>query len=102
MQMIFDNTPTESHMRRLLTAHALFYLFDRRRNGPLPPEWEQVLRNGGEIGWAMISMLSEWKWVMGGNVPPMRIKNRQAFHESIVIDLDPPVKEEDVEQPLSF
>lgn len=26
-------------------------------------------------------MLADWKWVIGENVPTMKIKARQAFHE---------------------
>ncbi|KAM7220546.1 hypothetical protein V8F06_004135 [Rhypophila decipiens] len=78
----FDNTTPDSHMRRLLIAHALFYLFGKKRRGaPLPTAWEEVLSNNGEIAWAMIKMLSDWKWVMGSNVPDMKIKARQEFHE---------------------
>ncbi|KAK3314901.1 hypothetical protein B0H66DRAFT_627692 [Apodospora peruviana] len=81
----FENTPADSHMRRLLIAHSLFHLFGTKRldRRPLPPDWEKILRQSGEVGWEMIKMLSDWQWIMGRNVPIMRIKPRQEFHERI-------------------
>ncbi|KAK0708958.1 hypothetical protein B0T26DRAFT_388015 [Lasiosphaeria miniovina] len=85
VQYVFANTDAKSHMRRLILAHALFYLFGRKRRGDvLLAEWEDVLKANGEIGWSMISMLADWRWVMGINVPGMKIKPRQDFHEPLV------------------
>ena len=82
IQYAFEHTLPDSHMRRLLVAHALFYLFGKKRRGaPLPPAWEEVISRNGEIAWAMTKMLSDWKWVMGTNIPDMKIKARQEFHE---------------------
>ncbi|KAM7187895.1 hypothetical protein V8F20_010764 [Naviculisporaceae sp. PSN 640] len=82
IQYCFENTAPDSHMRRLLVAHALFYLFGKKRlTTPLPAAWEEVISKNGEIAWSMVKMLSDWKWVMGVNVPHMKIKARQDFHE---------------------
>lgn len=91
IQYAFENTLPDSHMRRLLIAHALFHLFGKkRRSAPLPPAWEDVISQNGEIAWAMVKMLSDWKWVMGSNVPDMKIKARQEFHEKPFVP-PPPV-----------
>ena len=91
VQMLFSNTSDDSPMRRLLVAHIIFYLFGKKRgDAPLPVEWEHVLSSSGRIGWAIVKMLSDWNWVMGRNIPPMRIKTRLAFHEQVdPVDPDP-------------
>ncbi|KAK5658613.1 hypothetical protein OQA88_2006 [Cercophora sp. LCS_1] len=95
---VFNSTPEDSHLRRLLIAHTLFYIFDKRRgNKPLPEEWEAVMRGNGEIAFTLIRMLADWNWVMGGNVPPMKIRSRQSFHEPLPQDCTI-VKKEDIDE----
>ncbi|KAK3943578.1 hypothetical protein QBC46DRAFT_420037 [Diplogelasinospora grovesii] len=95
VRYIFDHTPPESPMRKLLIVHAMLYLFSKKRRAVprtilLPDEWEETITQSGDIGWAMIKMLSEWKWTMGsgGNVPEMKIKHRQEFHEVVPVMLE--------------
>jgi len=96
VQQVFENTPPDAHMRRLLIAHALFYLFSKKpATVGLPEDWAEVMQSSGQVGWAMVSMLNEWRWEMGVNVPPMKIKTRQSFHEPVYIDLDGGVKHEE-------
>ncbi|KAK1754348.1 hypothetical protein QBC47DRAFT_447256 [Echria macrotheca] len=85
VKVVFDNTPPHSQLRRLLIAHCAFWLFSRRRgDSGLPEEWEEVLQGDGVIGFSILQMVADWRWVMGGNVPPMRIETRQSFHEVLV------------------
>jgi hypothetical protein len=90
VQLVFDNTPEGSPMRRLLTAHLLFYLFNKHRHdiGQLPAQWEEVMTHDPVVTFAMMKMLAEWGWGIGTNVPPMKIKQRQSFHDPIVVDDD--------------
>lgn len=87
VRFVFDHTPEESQMRRLLVVSILFYLFNRKDKnlsgnpGGLPAEWEEVLRANGSIGWELIKMLNSWKWIMGQPCPAMTIKKRCSFHE---------------------
>ncbi|KAK3304198.1 uncharacterized protein B0T15DRAFT_232436 [Chaetomium strumarium] len=84
VKYIFDNTEPGAPMRRLLTAHLLFFLFSKsRRNSPLPGDWVEVLSKDAAIGFAMIQMLAEWNWVMGDNAPRMNIRPRADFHEKV-------------------
>ncbi|KAK0741775.1 hypothetical protein B0T21DRAFT_433138 [Apiosordaria backusii] len=80
---VFQNTPSESPMRRFLVAHLLFYIFSRNRRAmPLPQEWGTVLEKGDfGISWTMFRMLGDWNWAIGDNVPVMIIKPRTEFHD---------------------
>ncbi|KAH6640670.1 hypothetical protein F5144DRAFT_482089 [Chaetomium tenue] len=90
---IFDHTGPNAPMRRFLTAHALFFLFSKNRRGlPLPQDWNTVLNEYPQVGFEMITMLSEWNWTMGYNSPRMTIKPRHEFHERPSV---PKVKQED-------
>lgn len=94
VKYIFENTVPGAPMRRFLTAHSLFYLFSKNRLSlPLPRDWVEVLGKEAEIGFAMIQMMAEWSWYMGGNAPKMTVKPRADFHERV-----PVVKEEPVEE----
>ncbi|KAK3387272.1 hypothetical protein B0H63DRAFT_541513 [Podospora didyma] len=85
VKYVFDNTDGNAQIRRLLIAHALFFLFSKKRanRDPLPEEWQTVLSENGEIAWSMIKMLSDWRWTIGRNVPEMNIKPKQEFHEPV-------------------
>jgi hypothetical protein len=84
VQYIFEHTGPHAPIRRFLIAHTLFYLFSRGRRGQqLPPDWQEVLRGHGEIGFEIVRMLSEWNWTMGLNAPRMSIKPRVDFHEKV-------------------
>ncbi|KAK3683512.1 hypothetical protein B0T22DRAFT_249622 [Podospora appendiculata] len=111
VKYVFDNTDEHSQLRRLLIAHTLFFLFNKKRATPavgaagtsaFPVEWDdEILRSSGEIGLALIRMLAEWRWVMGRNVPEMKIKPRQEFHDKIPMPPPPPqvgVKSEIMEE----
>ncbi|KAK3321187.1 hypothetical protein B0T19DRAFT_466468 [Cercophora scortea] len=99
VKYVFDNTDENCQLRRLLIAHTLFFLFNKKRTVPasgsggsaFPAEWDdEVLRSSGDIGLALIRMLAEWRWVMGRNVPEMKIKPRQEFHDKIPMTPPPP------------
>ncbi|SPQ20334.1 4d39f5ac-9ba7-4cab-9d83-27631aa1918a [Thermothielavioides terrestris] len=97
VKYIFENTLPGAPMRRLLTAHSLFYLFSKDRvTQPLPRDWVEVLNSEAEIGFAIIQMLAEWGWYIGGNAPRMTVKPRADFHERVPI-----VKDEPVDDPLN-
>ncbi|KAK3493224.1 hypothetical protein B0T13DRAFT_438033 [Neurospora crassa] len=83
VQYIFENTKhaPDSQMRRLLVAHCMFHLFGAKRRGPLPPDWQEVIEPRCTVSFEMFKMLADWKWVIGENVPTMKIKARHAFHE---------------------
>lgn len=83
VQFVFENTTQapDSQMRRLLVAHCMFHLFGVKRRGPLPPDWQEVMEPRLAVAWEGYKMLADWKWVIGENVPTMKIKARQAFHE---------------------
>ncbi|KAK0639220.1 hypothetical protein B0T16DRAFT_238393 [Cercophora newfieldiana] len=100
VQLVFESTPADSPMRRLLTANLLFHLFNKKRTnlGSLPQGWTEVMSIDHTVSFALLEMLAEWGWSMGNNVPPMRIKNRQSFHDPIAIDDDEPVKTEPMEE----
>ena len=103
IRYIFDHTTPDAPIRRFLIVHSLFYMFSKnRQNTPLPADWAQVIRERGEIGFAMLRMLSEWNWVMGGNAPNMKVKARHEFHERmpqpvLVIKEEPEEEVESVE-----
>ncbi|KAK3345365.1 hypothetical protein B0H65DRAFT_558298 [Neurospora tetraspora] len=83
VQYIFENTAhaPDSQMRRLLVAHCMFHLYGVKRRGPLPPDWQEVMEPRCNVAYEMFKMLADWKWVIGENVPTMKIKARHAFHE---------------------
>ncbi|KAK1777900.1 hypothetical protein QBC45DRAFT_178040 [Copromyces sp. CBS 386.78] len=83
VQFIFENTAQapDSQMRRLLVAHCMFHLFGAKRRGPLPLDWQEVMEPRCDVSYEMFKMLADWKWVIGENVPTMKIKARHAFHE---------------------
>ncbi|KAK0634736.1 hypothetical protein B0T17DRAFT_586461 [Bombardia bombarda] len=87
VRYLFDHTAPDEQIRRLVIAHTLFHLFGKKRERiglhTLPREWEAVISSNGEIAWSMIRMLADWRWVCGVNVPDMKIKPRQEFHERI-------------------
>ncbi|KAK3343705.1 hypothetical protein B0T25DRAFT_304692 [Lasiosphaeria hispida] len=89
VQYLFNNTAPTSHLRRLLIVFSLFHLFGKKRTGlTLPGDWQRVIEGGddsGEVAWAMIQMISDWRWQMGHNCPPMKLKSRQTFHEEMPI-----------------
>lgn len=99
VQLVFENTPNDSPMRRLLTAYCLFHLFNKKRHniGSLPDEWVEIMTADHVVSHAMLEMLAEWGWAMGSNVPPMRIKGRQSFHDPILLDGEDGVKHEPTE-----
>ncbi|KAK4455073.1 hypothetical protein QBC34DRAFT_465000 [Podospora aff. communis PSN243] len=99
VQLVFENTTDNSPMRRLLIAHCLFYFFNKRRPdlGRLPDTWDVVMKQDSTVSCAILEMLAEWGWVMGSNVPPMKIKNRQSFHDPIDVDEADSVKCEPLE-----
>jgi len=90
VEYIFDAmNNSESHMCRLLVVYVNFYLFSKKRQNsrpPLPVDWATVLERNGRIGWSMISMMADWKWVMGSNAPRMTIKHRHDFHDPMPFD----------------
>ncbi|KAK0704921.1 hypothetical protein B0H67DRAFT_649316 [Lasiosphaeris hirsuta] len=95
VQHLFDHTEPTSNLRRLLVVFVLFFLFSKRRIGlSLPGDWQRVLEGGGsgELAWAMIRMMGDWRWQMGHNCPPMRLKSRQTFHD---LDMGVKVEQED-------
>ncbi|KAJ4398778.1 hypothetical protein N0V85_006196 [Neurospora sp. IMI 360204] len=83
VQYVFENTAhaPDSQMRRLLVAHCMFHLYGVKRRGPLPPDWQEVMEPRCDVAYEMFKMLADWKWVIGENVPTMKIKARHAFHE---------------------
>ncbi|KAK0613894.1 hypothetical protein B0T14DRAFT_557336 [Immersiella caudata] len=89
VQMVFKSTDEDTPMRRLLIAHCLFYFFKKKRVdfGHLPNHWLEAFKADPSISCALLEMLAEWGWNMGGNVPPMKIKNRQSFHDPIDVDV---------------
>jgi hypothetical protein len=83
LRMVMDNLPEDSPLERLLTAHLLFTCFSTKRDGaPVPDDWI-LIRESGRIGYGLITMLTEWKWLLGRNVPPMKIRDRHHFHEKL-------------------
>jgi hypothetical protein len=99
VQLVFENTTDDSPMRRLLIAHCLFYFFNKKRAdlGSLPAQWDEIMKVDHTVSCAILEMLAEWGWAMGGNVPPMKIKNRQSFHDPIDVDEHEAVKREPLE-----
>lgn len=57
---VFKNTPADSGLRKLMTVHALLYIFSERRNKHLglPEGWEPLVKSSSEVGWALLSMVS--------------------------------------------
>ncbi|KAK4228362.1 hypothetical protein QBC38DRAFT_524277 [Podospora fimiseda] len=85
VKYIFDNTPTDSPMRRYLVCQLLFYFFGRERAGqPLPKEWATVLGEQGDIGFSMWRMLNDWAWGFENQVPRMIVKPRIYFYDEPV------------------
>lgn len=83
LRMVMDNLPEDSLLERLLIAHLVFTVFSpKRANAPVPDDWV-LLRDSGRIGHGMVSMLVDWKWQLGHNVPPMKIRDRHNFHEKV-------------------
>lgn len=84
VQYVYDNTKPAAPIRAFLLANALFWLFSKKRaTGSLPPDWVDVLRSNGDIGFEMIDMLAGWGWVIGKSTPIMKIKPRHEFHERV-------------------
>ncbi|KAL2132832.1 hypothetical protein VTI74DRAFT_3264 [Chaetomium olivicolor] len=105
VKYIFENTAEDAPMRRLLIAHALFFFFSKnRRNAPLPQDWVDVLSRHADVGFAMFTMLADWKWAMNVNAPRMAIRKRAEFHERIPVPQVPdivkpePTEENNVEE----
>ncbi|KAK0740305.1 hypothetical protein B0T18DRAFT_330633 [Schizothecium vesticola] len=83
LRMVMDNLPEDSPLERLLTAHLLFTCFSTKRDGASVPDDWILIRESGRIGYGLITMLTEWKWLLGRNVPPMKIRDRHHFHEKL-------------------
>lgn len=81
VKFIFENTSKTAKIRQLLTVTVLFFLFFKRAKRELPSEWQEVLTEKGEIGFAMISMIGTWGWTLGDTVPSMKVKDPCAFHD---------------------
>lgn len=94
VQYIYENTPPESGMRRLLKERLALVLFRGRQSNnkdkPVTPEWRDVLHETPEMGFDLLSEVASYNWVPGSNVPPIQRTPGQedcTFHRHDKTDL---------------
>lgn len=94
VQYIYENTPPESGMRRLLKERLTLVLFRGRQSNnkdkPVAPEWRDVLHETPEMGFDLLSEVASYNWVPGPNVPPIQRTPGQegcTFHRHDKTDL---------------
>ena len=80
VQYVYDNTPPGAGMRRLLKERITLGLFRGKHNNPLTPEWKEVMNETQDLGFDIISEISSWNWISGGNCPLRAVTGGCAFH----------------------
>ena len=80
VQYVYDNTPSGAGMRRLLKERLTLGLFRGKHNNPLTPEWRDVMNETPDLGFDIISEISSWNWISGGNCPLRAVTGGCTFH----------------------
>lgn len=80
VQFIYENTPPGSGMRRLLRERLTLGMFRGRQNNPVTPEWREVLNETPDLGFDIVSEISGFHWISGGNAPGRAGAEECVFH----------------------
>lgn len=80
VQYIYENTPEGSGMRRLLQERLTLGMFRGRQHNPVTAEWREVLNETPDLGFDIVSEISGFNWISGGNVPARSGSEECAFH----------------------
>lgn len=80
VQYIYDNTVPGAGMRRLMRERLTLGLFRGRQNNPVTAEWREVLNETPDLGFDIVSEISSYHWISGGNAPARAISKECVFH----------------------
>lgn len=80
VQYMYENTPEGSGMRRLLKERLTLGMFRGRQNNPVTAEWRDVLNETPDLGFDIVSEISGFHWISGGNAPARTGRAECDFH----------------------
>jgi hypothetical protein len=83
LQYLFENTGSHDCMRHLLAVHAAFELFSRDKGESLglPEHWDQVLKASADVGYGILTAISEFGRKIKYVPATMLIGGRCSFHK---------------------
>lgn len=80
VQYIYETTPADCGMRKMLKERLTLGLFRGRQHNPVTEEWREALNDTPDLAFEILSEISGFHWVSGGNVPARTGSAQCAFH----------------------